>query len=164
MMILIDTNILSTFGAIDALHLLFLVFEGEISITTNVFNEVKKAQKLGYAYAEKVLALVAQERLKMVSPTDEEAIFISQLPKSFGSGELDSVAIARYRKAILVTNEKRVLNYCHRLSIETMTLNSFLKFLWKQGILSKSDVEKLIEEIESKDKVVFDSKEGIFQQ
>ncbi len=49
-MILIDTNILSTFAKIDRLDLLEEVF-GEMHISPNVLDEVKRAEELGYSHA-----------------------------------------------------------------------------------------------------------------
>lgn len=74
-MILLDTNILSTFGKIDRLNLLFTVFgEEPLFITPNVFKEVRKAEERGYEYAQKVFSMIIEKKIEIISLSDEELL------------------------------------------------------------------------------------------
>ena len=63
-----------------------------------------------------------------------------------------------------MTNEKKVINYCGREGIGYITLNHILRLLWDVGILSKDEVKNLVGEIETKDRIVITSREGVFEE
>lgn len=163
-MILLDTNILSTFGKIDRFDLLLSIFNNEeICVSSNVFNEVEKANEKGYDYAKRVLALVHNGKVKVVYASENENDYINELPRNFGLGEKDSLAIAFGRNAIFVTNERLIINYCLRNKIDCLSLNELLRILWRENILSKEKVKELIDEIETKDKIIIMNKDEIFK-
>ncbi|HLD42526.1 MAG TPA: hypothetical protein VJB08_00890 [Candidatus Nanoarchaeia archaeon] len=164
-MIIIDTDILSTFGKIDKMLLLFSVFrEKRLFISPNVFNEITKADELGYEYAKQILNLVKTNSITMVRLSQEESSYKRTLPKSFGRGESDSIAVAKIRNAVFLTNEKKVLNFCEKHGVAALTLNSILRYLWEEEIRTKEYVKELIEEIEKKDKIIVPSKDKIFEE
>jgi len=95
--------------------LLFEVFERtKLFISPGVFNELKHARRLGYKHVEGVFDLIKENRIGIKSPTEKELLFTMELPPSFGPGEQDSIAMAKYNKGIFVTNERKVINYCKR--------------------------------------------------
>ncbi|MDY6788590.1 MAG: hypothetical protein SVV03_01370 [Candidatus Nanohaloarchaea archaeon] len=159
-MTLIDTNILSTFAKIGRLDLLFNIF-GEIEISANVFEEIEQAFELGYPHASTLLKLVKNKRISVISPDKSEIVIFSELPDSFGQGERDSIAIARERNKLLVSNDTSVVNYCNREEIDCVRLSTVLRYLWKKNILSKEEVKKLIED---KDNVVISQQDEIFRE
>ena len=60
-MILLDTNILSTFAKIERLELLFSVFNTrKLFISPNVFNELIDARRLGYKHVESIFDLIRE--------------------------------------------------------------------------------------------------------
>ena len=160
-MILIDTNILSTFAKIDRLDLLEEVFK-EMHISPNVLDEVKRAEELGYSHAEKILELIRKGKIQISCPREDEIEFIDKIPSSFGRGERDCVAMALKRDALIVTNEGKVLNYCKQNGIDHVRLNTILRKLWIDEIIEQEDVRDLIHEIEEKDSLVVTDKESIF--
>lgn len=163
-MVLADTNILSTFALIDKLILLLDLFkEEQLSISPNVFNEITEAQTAGYAHADKILELIKTGKITCLTPTKNELLFSMDLPMNFGAGERDSLAMARERNLVLLTNERKVINYCQKEGIECIWLEKLLRFLWRDNLLSKGQVEELIKEIELKDKVVITSRDEIFK-
>ncbi len=63
-MILVDTNILSTFARVDALELLFVLFPGSpLGVTPAVLEEVDQAVAQGCDWLRPVPALRAGGRL-----------------------------------------------------------------------------------------------------
>lgn len=160
-MILVDTNILSTFAKIDRLDLLEEVL-GEMHISPNVLDEVKRAEELGYPHAEKILGWVKKDKILISCPQDDEVKLLDEVPFSFGRGERDCVAMALKRNALIVTNERKVLNYCKKKGIAHVRLNTLLRKLWKDEIMSQDEVRELIDEIEENDNLVVTEKKSIF--
>ncbi len=162
-MILIDTNILVTFATVGKLPLLLQLFSGQqIAITPNVLSEINKAKSLNYAHAEKILNFVQEKRIAVIQPTEDELTFSAQLPDNFGLGERDSIAIARKRDYIFLTNERRIVRFCEKEGIICLWLDQLLRLFWREGILSKEQVRDLIVEIEKYDRIIIVAKENIF--
>ncbi len=162
MMILVDTNILSTFGKVGEMKLLFKLFQTKLSISSNVFCEISIAYEKGYSFAEFVLDCIKNEKIDVVAIDQEDLPYMLDLPKSFGPGERDSIAICKNRGYVFLSNEKKVYNYCKKHGVQCLLLLHLLKSLWKENILNKEDVKELITEIESKDNIVIADKDSIF--
>ncbi len=72
-MVLLDTNILSTFALTDKLSLLWSLFEEDsIYISPNVLLEVNKAKIAGYNHANNILTAIKEDKIKILTPTPEE--------------------------------------------------------------------------------------------
>jgi len=162
MMILVDTNILSTFGKVGGLKLLFELFQTKLSVSSNVFCEISIAYEKEYSFAKSVLDCIKNEKIDVVAVDQEDLPYMLGLPKSFGPGERDSIAICENRGYVFLSNEKKVYNYCKKHGIQCLLLPHLLKSLWKENILNKEDVKELITEIESKDNIVIADKDSIF--
>ena len=161
-MILVDTNILSTFGKVGRIKLLFELFQTKLSVSSNVFCEISIAYEKGYSFAESVLDCIKNEKIDVVAVEQEDLFSMLDLPRSFGPGERDSIAICENRGYVFLSNEKKVYNYCKKHGIQCLLLPHLLKSLWKENILNKEDVKELITEIESKDNIVIVDKDSIF--
>lgn len=163
-MVLIDTNILSTFALIDRLSLLWSLFEDNlIYISPNVFTEVTKAKIAGYSHADKILNVIKEDKIKLLIPTKEEILLSMELPMNFGYGERDSVIIAQRRGMVFVTNEKKIIKYCQNEKIGCLWLEKILRSLWKENILSKEEVKIIMDEIEAKDNLIIPLKDEILK-
>ncbi|HLC84503.1 MAG TPA: hypothetical protein VJH22_01800 [Candidatus Nanoarchaeia archaeon] len=164
-MILLDTHILITFSLADKIDLLIdLVVGHRLGISSNVLAEIKKGQEKAYPHAALSIKYVLQSKIEVLIATTDETRFIQELPSSFGRGEQDSVSIAKHRKGIFLTNEKRIINYCERERISCITLEMILRSLWEEGIQTKEQVKRLIDDIEQRDNLVISSKEEIFSE
>ena len=72
-MILVDTNILSTFAKIDRLELLFRVFNQKtLYISPNVFQELKDARDKRYDFVELIFELLQSGKLKILPLEEDE--------------------------------------------------------------------------------------------
>ncbi len=162
-MILIDTNIISTFAKIERLRLLVRLFgKRELYLSTNVLTEVMNAKVLGFDFVDKILDMVEGKELGVVSPDWKEIIYMLRLPNSLGSGERDSIAICKHRGGVLLSNDIKVTNFCGRNNIGYIDLNGVLRALWSYDVLTKDEVRELIEIMEEKDNLTVVSKDGIF--
>ncbi len=155
-MIIIDTNILSTFSKIERLNLLIILSPW---IPVAVLNEINTAAKFGYKHASALLQLVGEKKIQVAS-----AKIVMELPASFGRGEKECIYLAKQENGTIITNEKKVLNYCKKENISAVSLNSLLRFLWESNTQTREQVRQIITEIESKDKLIISSKEEIFDE
>lgn len=108
-LILLDTNITSTFLKIDRFQLLFdLSNNQQFFISTNVFAELEEAELLGYDFVKPIFQLIENGQIAVLSMTIEETKWSFQLSSSFGREERDSIAICKFRNGIFFTNERKV--------------------------------------------------------
>ncbi len=155
-MILADTDVLSALAKIDRLSLLFALFQTpKLQISPGVFREIAHSLSLGRQYAEAILALIAIGQLEVISLTEEEATFCSTLPRSLGSGERESIAIARGRKGTVLSNESRVAHWCRQSQIPCVRLPDILRALWVENIGTKQEVRDIIADLQVRDRMQF---------
>ena len=77
-MILVDTNILSTFGKVGRIKLLFDLFQTKLSVSSNVFCEIFIAYENGYFFAESVLDCIKNEKIDVVAVDQDEVVSLDQ--------------------------------------------------------------------------------------
>jgi len=154
--VLLDTNIASTFAKIDDLNFIFILTgRSEIYISTSVLHELEEADFHGLVFVKPILNLIECGTISILSMTNEESRWSMNLPNSFGKGERDSLALCKYRNGIFLTNERKIINFCDRESIDSMNLSSILRYSWRSGLKTKEEVLKMIRRIEEKDNVRF---------
>lgn len=164
-MVLCDTNILSSFARIGALDLLFKLFPWhQFALPQAVHSEVAEAVRLNFKFLEPVLNLIALGKVAVVSLNSQEAQDLMNLPNSFGPGESEAIAICARRNAIILSNDKAVWNYCRAHAIEIYDLQSLLRSLWVNKIVSRNKTQKIVLEMERLEGIVFKNKERIFKK
>jgi hypothetical protein len=87
--------------------------------------------------------------------TLEEAAFGNALLGALGAGERQSLAIAKAREGILLTNESRVAHCCRQHRISCARLPDILRALWVEGIATKQEAQTIIQELQIKDRMQF---------
>ncbi|MBC8183142.1 hypothetical protein H8E88_18720 [candidate division KSB1 bacterium] len=163
-MIIVDTNIISTFCRVDKLSLLFKLFpKQKFGIPAAIFNEIIKAVQTGYSFLEKINHFIESDELKLLSLTADELLSKQYLPDSFGAGDLECIIISQRQSHILLTNDKRMRNYCLSNNIVVYDLPAVLRTMWKNGIISKNRLKNLVCEIEEKDNILIKNKEEIYK-
>jgi len=162
--ILLDTNIVSTFSKIQDLEFLFQITGQDIlQISSSVLHELEEAKGYGFDFITPIFDLVEAGKIEVICMDKQELKWSMNLPDSFGLGERDSIAICKHRKGIFITNERKVINFCQRNNIPAINLPSILRKSWKRGVRTKDQVNTIILEIETKDKIVFKNKELILK-
>ena len=155
-MIFADTDILSALAKVGRLPLLFALFRiTRLQIAPGVFKEIAHSVTLGRAYAADILALISTAQVEVISLTPDETLFCDTLPSSLGAGERESIAIARERKGTVLSNESRVAHYCRQYQIACVRLPDILRSLWVEGVTSKQEVQALVADLQSEDKMQF---------
>lgn len=147
-MILIDSNILSTFAKVGRLALLFQVTAKVLYISPNVHEELQQGLQAGHTVLQAVFDLIASGKLQVVSLTEEDQQRMTQIPFTSAKGEADSLAYCLGHRAIFVTNDQRAYRRGRQLGVTCISLATLLRSLWASGALTKEEVRELIDEIE----------------
>lgn len=160
-MIVFDTDILSTFAKVDKLNLLFKLFEGNrIVYTISVKADLKKAKNKGYSFVDNIF----NERFEVIQLSKKELNYATQFQSgNLGLGELQSLALAKLRGGVFITNDIAAQKAAEGLGIDYLTLSDILHAFIKENILPKRTVKELIAEIEHKDNVKIMDKDSILR-
>ena len=163
-MVFIDTDVLSIFAKIQRLPLLFAVFNQEhLHIASAVENEIKIGVSKGFHFAHGITELLTQEQIQTHHPLPVDEAFMTLLPQTLATGELESMAICKRLAAVFASNERRVKHYCQANGIRCVNLAEILRALWELKILTQNDVTQIITEIETKDSLKFRTTDPIFK-
>lgn len=150
-MIVADTSLLSTFARIQRIELLFAVAETDaLYLAPAVAKELKVGLQKGLNFLQPIiLDLAVGTRFHAVDLTPDEKSLINTLPSSLNAGERESIVVCLKRiGSKLLTNDKRVHNYCKANRIPSLDLKLVLRQLWKSKHCTKEEVRSLMEEIE----------------
>lgn len=150
-MIVVDTNLLSTFARVQRLDLLFAVAETDaFYLVPVVITELKLGLKKNLSFLQPILDNLANGiKFFPLQLTVEEKSLSDSLPASLNSGERESISVCQKRPGSkLLTNDKRALNYCRDNQIPALDLKLVLRRLWKAGHCNKEEVRSIMDEIE----------------
>jgi len=161
--IIVDTDVLSTFGKIREYELLLRLFpQSKLLISPRVYQDLITAKELGYDFVEYVLSYKLQV-CPLNQDENEESRVLKEKEKSLGWGEIESIILAKSRGLILLTNDKKAIRAASKLKVDYFSLPMLLRQFWRQNILSKDEVIKIINVIEEKDKIFLLNKGQIFE-
>lgn len=148
-MIVSDTNILGSFAAARAISLLLKTLRVDvIYVSPGVHDELAAGQAAGVEHLGVIENLVSAGSLRLIDLTDEDRTHMASLPPSFKRGEREAVAIAMRTSATLLSNEKRVVNFCLRQGVKCLDLVTLLRYVWLRGVATRAEVRTLIRQME----------------
>ena len=153
-MIVVDTNLLSTFARIQRLELLFTVAETDsFYLAPAVINELKLGLKNNLSFLQPIIdGLANGTNYFPLHLTPDEKNLSDTLPASLNSGEKKSIAVCQKRSGSkLLTNDKQAHNYCMDNQIPSLDLKLVLRRLWKACHCTKDEVRLIIDEIEKRE-------------
>jgi predicted nucleic acid-binding protein len=163
--ILVDSNILSSFTRVGELGLVFTLFDRtRLGVTPAVMAEINGALAEGCSWLEEVRLLVAGGQLDLVAPQADELLVAKSLPASLGAGEREAIALAQSRGWAFLTNDKRARNYCRQAGLRAYDLPGLLRAIWQGRVRSAQFVEQLCARIEAAEGMVIRNKEAIFRE
>lgn len=149
MIVISDTNILSSFAAGNALLLLLRLFaQTEIYIPSAVLEEMQVALGRGRSYLNVVFEAVAVNQIIVLPLAADEEVLLSLLPRKLNAGERQAIILAQQHHGILLSNDQRAVRYCEQQGIRSLDLIDILRLLWTRKIISQRDVHRLIEEMQ----------------
>ena len=133
MIIVSDTNILSSLSAGDALAPLFRLFaKTRLIVPAAVQQELQTGLANGKQHLEPVLETIRAGKIEVSSLSAEEELLTFNYPGTLNEGERQAIAIAQVRKLALLCNDKQAIQYCRRRKIEVASLADILHLLWQE--------------------------------
>ena len=146
MIVISDTNILSSFAAGNSLPLLFRLFaQTEIYIPPAVLEELQVALTYGRSYLNTLFETIATKQLIILPLTADETALLPALPRRLNVGERQAIVLAQRQQGVLLSNDQRAVHYCEQQGIRSLDLVDILRLLWIRKIVSRREVHELIE-------------------
>jgi predicted nucleic acid-binding protein len=149
MLVISDTNILSSLAAGEALALLFRLFsKTTIYIPLAVQQELQIGLDKGKIYLEQVEQAIATGKIQVLHLSIKEQTLASTLPDALNPGECQAIAIAQQRQGRLLSNDKKAVNYCLANHVKVANLADLLREFWLRGLISTPKIKRLIQRME----------------
>lgn len=146
MIVISDTNILSSMAAGAALPLLLDIFaHSGIAIPSAVQQELQTGLEQGKSHLGSVIQAIQAHQISVILLSAEEELLTFNYPSRLGDGEREAIAVAQIRKATLLSNDNGAVSYCRRKGIQCLDLAYILRLLWTSQVLSQEEVRDLIE-------------------
>jgi predicted nucleic acid-binding protein len=161
-MILLDNNILSILSKVNRLDLLFSVLGDDLVVSLNVLRELEAGVQAGHQVLQPALDLIRQGRITIVKLTSKERQWLPRIPFGPETGEADSLAYCLEHGMLFLTNDERAYRRGKALGANCVLLRAFLRSMWKDGIVSQSEVRRLITDLENQAGMVVKYQEEIF--
>jgi predicted nucleic acid-binding protein len=149
-LIVSDTNILSSLAAGESLHLLFRLFPDKtIHIPPAVQHELSTGLARGRLHLEAVLQAIGNGQLQILHLANKEQTLAKGLPAKLNAGEREAIALSKNRKGRLLSNDQRAVRYCQQNNISVIDLPLMLRLLWTQKIVSQDQIKEILEKMQS---------------
>jgi predicted nucleic acid-binding protein len=139
-----DTNMLSSLAAGDSFPALTRLFQDKLAIPPCVQHELHRGFDRGNAYLQPVLDAISTGRVAVLPLSAEEELLTFTYPSSLDEGEREALALAQIRKATLLSNDKAAQRYCHQRGVRVLNLPDVLRALWVEQVLLPNEVRSLI--------------------
>jgi predicted nucleic acid-binding protein len=154
-----DADVLSTFAKIKKLDLLGSVFgKNKLLITQAVSSDLKRSK------SPLVKNVLKSKLFQHVNLNKQEYDLARKIhaEKGLGIGESECIALCKIRNATIVTNDNKAIQFAEKLNINLVDLETILYSL--KDLISREQLEQIINDIEAKDKVVVVNKEEILKK
>ncbi|HEX4950330.1 MAG TPA: PIN domain-containing protein [Blastocatellia bacterium] len=149
MIVISDTNILSSLAAGDSIAMLRLLYkQPRLIIPPTVQKELQSGFERGKTYLQAVLQAIANQQIEVVSLSAEEELQTFLYPVHLDAGEREAIALAQSRKALLLSNDGDAIRYCKQHRLLVVSLINLLRLFWIKGVLSQDEVRDLIVRME----------------
>ncbi len=145
MIVISDTNILSSFAAAEALPLLLRLFQHQkIHIPPTVHRELSLGLDRGRTYLAPVLQAISHDQIAVTELSPQEQLVLEAYPRKLNLGEREAIALAQSRQVLLLSNDQRAVRFCQQQAIETLDLPQILRALWLRRLVTPPEVEQII--------------------
>lgn len=145
MIVISDTNILSSFAAAEALSLLQQLFaQAQIAIPPSVRQELQAGLERGKAHLDVVLQAIASGQILVLALSREEVQQLDGFPARLNLGEREAIALTVTRRATLLSNDRRAINYCRQQQVRVVSLVDLLRLLWVRQVVRQDEVRAVI--------------------
>ena len=149
MIVVSDTNILSSFAAADSLpQLLQLFSRSGLVIPPAVQQELQAGLDAGEKHLGPILQSIEAHQIEVILLSAEEESLSYSYPLSLNEGERQAIAISQIRKASLLCNDKQAIRCCQQRRITVLNLVDLLRRLWVKQVQTPGEVRMMIEKME----------------
>jgi predicted nucleic acid-binding protein len=157
-----DTDILSMLGKTGSTAILSKLFsKSELLITFEVYNELLRAREAGYDFVDDILA--QGFRVMHLDPDlFKEYEQKKKELKNIHAGELTSILLCKKIGMDFATNDNKAKKFCKEYGVEWIDIIDILRLCYLKKLLERSEIEKLISDIEEKDMTRIRNIERIF--
>ena len=155
MIIICDTDFLSSFLKIDRLELVKDLFKEE-----NLYTPIAVLGEI--AKTDLITDLLNKEWIKVKKVSDEE---LKEMGKdkefaNLGSGEKECLALCtRFKNSILLISDNEARRIANKKDIFTLNISAFLLACKNMGILDRSAIATIIRDLKEKDHYEFSEEE-----
>jgi len=132
-----------------------------------VYEEILRAKEKGYDFVDYIIQLIDDKKIRIATLNEIEVDIVKELSKKrrLGFGEMEAMALARNRGWILLSNDKVVEKVAGKIGINVFNLEDLLSAMIDLGIIkNKIELKDIIEEIETKDRIVIRNKSYLFNK
>lgn len=145
MIVISDTNVLSSFAAAEALSLLQQLFaQAQIAVPPGVHRELQAGLERGKAHLDVVLQAITSGQILVLALSPEETQQLAAFPTRLNLGEREAIALTVTRRATLLSNDRRAINYCRQQQVRVVSLVDLLRLLWVRQVVRQDDVRAVI--------------------
>lgn len=163
MIVISDTNIVSSFAAAEALPLLLdALHVDHLVIPSAVYDELQAGIAAKVAYLQPISHWIDSKILRVAPLTAEQLERAETLPQSFGAGERQGIILTDDLRGTLLTNEKRVVNYCTRNRLLCLNLSQLLRLLWKEKVATPDQVRTFMRRMTEAEGITFKDDDQLF--
>jgi len=134
--VLVDNTVLSNFAKVEKLHLLKEIFD-KVCITSQVLEEFKFGIKRGVLPDTEL-------KFQVLALKEEEMELYESLRTRLGKGEASSIAVAKFRKMTLLTDDHDARKVANIMEIPVSGTIGVLTLCVKRGLLSKEQGNKIL--------------------
>lgn len=155
-----DTDILSAFGKIgraDLLQRLFL----KIYAAPAVYRELMRVEQLRLAWVTGIKEAV--ELLPLTEQQVKEAERLVTVYPQLGSGEIETLVLAKAHRLLCLTNDRQAKRVCHALGLPYLDLEEILRAIKLNRVITREALEQLSEQIEERDHTHIKAKKQILR-
>ncbi len=155
MIVVSDTNIVSSLAAGDSLPALLQLFKrSTFCIPPSVREELQAGLAKGKTYLAPILQAIATQHIVVTALSTDEEHALQQYPPRLNLGERQAIALAQTRSAVVLSNDRRAVRYCQEQHIRVVNLVDILRLLWRRNIMLQNEVRTLLTKMEQVENLV----------
>lgn len=153
-----DADIISTFAKIEKLGLLKKVFgKSKLLIAPAVSSDLQRSKSALVKDALKSKLF----QLADLNKQESELAKNIHAQRKLGMGESETIVLCKERNATFITNDNKAISFAEKLNVNAVDMEAILYSL--KELISKNQLTQVINDIESKDKVIVVNKEEILK-
>ncbi|MEZ4661739.1 MAG: hypothetical protein R2911_29660 [Caldilineaceae bacterium] len=137
----LDTNVLSLLAKAGQLALLKTAIL-PLYITPAIQFELEAGVHRGVNYLADALQLIDNGAVHIIANVDNR--FMHELPAKLGKGEVEAIAACRQANLVLITHDRKAINYCERQQIDCVPLLDLLYEYEIAGLITPAEIDRIL--------------------